>query len=56
MHAAATKPDEKCEAAFYAGEWQLLRGNKPDARTALQTAADTCSKTFYEYNGCRGQA
>jgi len=51
MHEAATKPEEKCEAAFYAGEWQLLRGNKPDARTALQTAADTCPKTFYEYNG-----
>ena len=26
-------------------------GNKPDARRALQTAADTCPKTFYEYNG-----
>jgi tetratricopeptide (TPR) repeat protein len=51
MREAATKPDEKCEAAFYAGEWQLLRGNKPDARTALQIAADTCPKTFYEYNG-----
>jgi hypothetical protein len=37
-HEAATKPDEKCEAAFYAGEWQLLRGNKLDARRALQTA------------------
>src|SRR5262245_13300531 len=51
MHEASTKPEEKCEAAFYAGEWQLMSGNKPDARTALQTAADTCPKTFYEYNG-----
>src|SRR5262245_58491819 len=44
-------PEEKCEAAFYTGELQLMLGNKPDARTALQTAADTCPKTFYEYNG-----
>jgi tetratricopeptide (TPR) repeat protein len=51
MRAAAGKPDEKCEAAFYAGEWHLLRGNKPDAKTALQLAAETCPKMFFEYYG-----
>ena len=49
MRAAAGKPDEKCEAAFYAGEWHLLRGKKDEARPELQSAADTCPKTFIEY-------
>ena len=51
IRAAVRKPDEKCEAAFYAGEWQLLRGDKAQAKASLQIAADTCSKTFVEYSG-----
>ena len=51
MRAAAGKPDEKCEAEFYLGEWHLLRGNNADARAALLAAADTCPKTFIEYIG-----
>ena len=51
MREAATNPNEKCEADFYAGEWHLMRGNKADARPGLQAAADTCPKTFYEYFG-----
>jgi lipoprotein NlpI len=37
------------EAQFYVGEWRLLQGDRPAAVAALKTAADTCSKTFYEY-------
>ena len=51
MRAAAGKPDEKCEAAFYAGEWYLLNGKKPEAAPELQFASDTCPKTFIEYFG-----
>jgi lipoprotein NlpI len=51
MHAAAGNANDKCESAFYAGEWQLLRGNKADAKASLQIAADTCPRTFVEYHG-----
>ena len=55
MREAATNPNEKCEADFYAGEWHLMRGNKADARPGLQAAADTCPKSFYEYFGAVGR-
>jgi tetratricopeptide (TPR) repeat protein len=51
MRAAAGKPDEKCGAEFYIGEWHLLRGSMANARPALLAAADTCPKTFIEYIG-----
>ncbi len=51
MRAAAGKPDDKCEAAFYAGEWLLLHGKKVEARPELQVASETCPKTFVEYFG-----
>jgi tetratricopeptide (TPR) repeat protein len=47
----ASKPDERCEAQFYIGEWHLLRGDRAAAAAALQTAVDTCSKEFDEYTG-----
>jgi hypothetical protein len=40
MRTAASNDKDKCESAFYAGEWQLLR-NKAEARASLQIAADT---------------
>jgi lipoprotein NlpI len=51
MSAVAAKPEERCEAQFYLGEWYLLRGNGAGAAGALRTAADTCPKAFYEYEG-----
>ncbi|MGC2221000.1 MAG: tetratricopeptide repeat protein [Methylocella sp.] len=39
--AAATKPDDRCEAQFYVGEWRLLRGDRPAANVALKAAEDT---------------
>jgi lipoprotein NlpI len=47
--ATANKPGERCEAQFYVGEWYLLHGAKAAAQPALQAAADTCPKTFDEY-------
>jgi lipoprotein NlpI len=47
--AAAATPDQKCEAQFYLGEWHIAKGNRADAETALQAAADTCPKSFTEY-------
>jgi rhomboid protease GluP len=45
---APAKPDERCEAQFYIGEWQLLRADRPAAIESLQTAASTCPKDFVE--------
>jgi tetratricopeptide (TPR) repeat protein len=42
----ASKPEERCEAQFYTGEWYLLRGDRTAAATALQAAANICSKEF----------
>ena len=49
--AAASKPEERCEAQFYIGEWQRLQHADAQAAKALQTAIDTCPKDFVEYRG-----
>ena len=46
---AAAKPDDKCEAQFYVGQWQLLKGNRSEAEVGLKAAVETCPKTFSEY-------
>jgi lipoprotein NlpI len=46
---AASRPGDRCEAAFYIGQWYVLKGNAPDAKTVLTTVADTCPKVFIEY-------
>lgn len=45
----AATPDQRCQAQYYIGEWYLLRGETTAARPALQAAADTCPKSFDEY-------
>jgi hypothetical protein len=47
--AAATKPDERCEAQYYIGEWYLLHDDKTCAPPALEAAAGPCPKNFDEY-------
>jgi lipoprotein NlpI len=48
----ARKPEEKCEAAFYLGEWYLMRGRNDEAQKELQkAAAATCPKGLAEYQG-----
>src|SRR5262249_24603372 len=48
---AASKPDERCEAQFYIGEWYLLRGMRPPAAKMLQGAVGGCPKHLVEYRG-----
>jgi tetratricopeptide (TPR) repeat protein len=48
---SVAKPEDRCEAQFYSGEWHLLHGNRTAATTALQAAADSCSHEFFEYAG-----
>jgi lipoprotein NlpI len=51
MRAAAANANEQCESEFFAGEWQLLRGNKAEAGASLQVVVDICPKNFVEYPG-----
>ena len=47
---AASKDDEdRCEAHFYVGQWHMLKGRLVEARKAFEVAANTCTKTFIEY-------
>lgn len=51
MQKSAVNPDQSCEANFYAGEWQVLNGNRDAAINLLKSAADACPKTFLEFKG-----
>jgi hypothetical protein len=53
--AAASDAPQRCEAQFYAGEWQLLRGERAGAVAALKAAAETCPKSFIESKGARAE-
>ena len=44
--AAADKPGERCEAYFFIGESNILRGDRDEAAKALKVAARTCSKNW----------
>jgi lipoprotein NlpI len=46
---AASKPEDRCEAAFYIGEWYVFKGDAPGAAEVLKTVADTCPKALLEY-------
>jgi lipoprotein NlpI len=46
---AAKKPNERCEAEFYLGQWHILKSNVAEAANALKVAVESCPKTFYEY-------
>ncbi len=49
--AAAGNDDQRCEAKFYVGEWQLMSKNRKDAAKALQAAVENCPKGLAEYQG-----
>jgi lipoprotein NlpI len=51
IRASMLKPNEMCEAAFFVGQFQLLRGNRAEARSALQAATEICPKRLVEYDG-----
>jgi lipoprotein NlpI len=47
---AAAQPDQKCDAAFYMGELDLLNGRMGSARSLLEQAVDICPKDFTEHS------
>lgn len=48
---AASTDEQRCEANFYIGELLLTRNQRPAAQKMLQTAADSCPRTFIERQG-----
>ncbi len=44
-----TAANQKCEADFYIGEWQLARKNPDAAKALLQAALGECPHNFIEY-------
>lgn len=46
--ARANKDPERCEAQFYVGQWQLLKGDQGKANEHFKLAAETCPIGFYE--------
>ncbi|HUI97687.1 MAG TPA: tetratricopeptide repeat protein, partial [Xanthobacteraceae bacterium] len=53
--AAADDAPQRCEAEFYVGEWQLLRGDRTAAADALRAAVDACPKSFVESKGAQAE-
>jgi len=43
--------NRRCEANFYIGEWQLLRGSREQALPLLRDASAMCPSSFIEYEG-----
>ena len=53
--AAPAKADERCEAQFYIGEWDLLRSDRTAAIEALTAAANTGPKDFVEFTDAKAE-
>lgn len=51
----AVKPEERCEAHFYSGEWYILRKKPEEAQAALRKAVETCPRYFIEYIGAKAE-
>jgi lipoprotein NlpI len=49
--AAARSGDQRCEAHYYIGEWQLMHDARADAIASFRHAAETCKRNFTEYYG-----
>ena len=43
--------NQRCEANFYIGQWQLLRGSREQAASLLRDASAMCPSSFIEYEG-----
>ena len=48
VQAAAKSPQQRCEAQFYGGEWQLLKGARAMAVQDFHAAATGCALTSIE--------
>ena len=53
--AAAQQPEQRCEAQFYVGEWQLLQGDRTAARQRFEEAVGICPKAFIEYTAAQAE-
>jgi lipoprotein NlpI len=53
--AAAQKPEERCEAQFYVGEWQLLQGDRAAAKQRFEEVVGSCPNAFVEYTGAQAE-
>jgi lipoprotein NlpI len=51
----ATLKNHMCEADFYNGEWNLLKGDAGAARPLLQSAMDNCPHEFIEHDAARAE-
>ena len=49
LEAAATDPQQRCEAQFYGGEWSLLQGAREAAASAFKAAAAECPRFSVEF-------
>ena len=53
LRAASRNPNQKCEADFYIGEWQLSRGDAGTAKTLFQTAAAECPRDYIAFDAAQ---
>ena len=52
---AADRPNDRCEAQFFIGEWHLLQNQREQAEDALRAAANTCPAGFIEHNAAMAE-
>lgn len=50
---ASRNPNQKCEADFYIGEWQLSRGNAAGATGLLRAAEAECPHDYIAFDAAR---
>ena len=55
MIAAASGDDQKGEAQYYGGMWNLIKNDHSRAAAMLKTAVDICPKSFIEYQGATAE-
>jgi lipoprotein NlpI len=53
QRAAARSPNQKCEADFYIGEWQLARGNVAAAAGLFRAAEAECPRDYIAFDAAR---
>lgn len=51
LSATATTSEEKCDEAFYLGQWHVLHRDMAAARLKFLMATTTCSRHLIEYSG-----
>ena len=52
---ATKKNGQVCEANFYSGELQLMKGSKDEATRLFRLAANDCPRSFIEWTASRAE-